>query len=91
MIHPGEIVISKAGRDKGRNLIILKQLDEKHLLLVDGDLRPLDKPKKKKIIHLQKTNRRTDRLEEAVETKNNKLLRDEIKRLMPRKESRNIV
>ena len=87
MIHPGEIVISKAGRDKRRSLIVLKQMDEHYVLLVDGDLRPLEKPKKKKIIHLQRTNRRTHRLEEAIEKANNKLLRDEIKRLMPRKES----
>lgn len=86
-MNPGEIVISKAGRDKGRSLIVLSLVDEHYVLLVDGDLRPLEKPKKKKIIHLQKTNRRTHRLEEALLQRNNKLLRDEIKRLMPRKES----
>lgn len=48
----GQVVKSKAGRDKGRVFIVYKILDENYVLIVDGDLRRLDKPKKKKIKHL---------------------------------------
>ena len=87
MIQPGDIVISKAGRDKGRPLIVLENIDENFVLLVDGDLRPLEKPKKKKLLHLQRTNRTTEKLDEAIASKNNALLRKELQRLMPRKGS----
>lgn len=87
MIRPGDIVISKAGRDKGKALIVLERLDENFILVVDGKLRPLEKPKKKKLLHIQKTNRMTKRLDEARASKNNTLLRKELQRLMPRKGS----
>lgn len=50
----GQVVFSKSGRDKGRPFIIIK-IDKEYLYLVDGDLRRLEKPKKKKNIHVQKT------------------------------------
>lgn len=87
MIRPGDIVISKAGRDKGRPLIVLDKIDEDFVFLVDGDLRPLEKPKKKKLLHLQRTNKMTEKLDEARASKNNALLRKELQRLMPRKGS----
>lgn len=80
-------MISKAGRDKGRPLIVLECVDENYVLLVDGDLRPLEKPKKKKLLHLQRTSRMTERLDEARMSKNNALIRKELQRLMPRKGS----
>lgn len=48
----GQIVKSKAGRDKGRIFIVCQVLDEQHVLVCDGDLRKLSSPKKKKMIHL---------------------------------------
>lgn len=87
MIRPGDIVISKAGRDKGRPLVVLENIDENYVLLVDGDLRPLEKPKKKKLLHLQRTNKMTEKLDEARASKNNAMLRKELQRLMPRKGS----
>ena len=53
-LYPGEIVRSRAGRDRGRAFVILKQLDEEYVLLVDGRLRTLERPKKKKRKHLFK-------------------------------------
>ncbi len=54
-METGSIVISKAGRDNGRRFIVLK-LEGDCAYLSDGDLRKVDKPKKKKIKHIQKTN-----------------------------------
>ncbi len=48
----GQIVKSKAGRDKDRVFVISRILDEQHVLVCDGDLRKLSSPKKKKVKHL---------------------------------------
>ena len=48
----GQLVHSKAGRDKGKYFIIIDILDNDYVMLVDGDLRKLGNPKKKKIKHL---------------------------------------
>ena len=45
----GQLVRSKAGRDKTRTLAVLA-VEEQMLLLADGDLRKLDSPKRKKML-----------------------------------------
>ena len=52
---PGQIVFSKKGRDKGRAMVVY-QIEDEYAYLVDGSLRLLQKPKKKKIKHIQPTN-----------------------------------
>ena len=51
----GQIVISKAGRDKGVAFIVFG-LEDNFALLVDGKGRPLENPKRKKTKHLQPVN-----------------------------------
>lgn len=51
-IAVGQVVKSKAGRDKGRVFVIVDILDDKYVMIADGDLRKVDSPKKKKIKHL---------------------------------------
>lgn len=51
----GQVVYSKAGRDADRKYVIIGIVDNMHVLIVDGDLRRLEKPKKKKIRHLTLT------------------------------------
>ena len=53
-LSEGEIVLSRAGRDRGRAFVILKLIDGDYVLLVDGRLRTLERPKKKKRRHLLK-------------------------------------
>lgn len=50
----GRVVRSKSGRDKGELLIILSN-DEEYAYVANGDLRKVDRPKKKKLKHLQLT------------------------------------
>ena len=50
----GQLVRSKAGRDKTRTLAVLA-VEEQMLLLADGDLRKLDNPKRKKSRHVAPT------------------------------------
>ncbi len=57
-LKPGQLVRSLAGRDKGKHYLVLGDLDQKHVLLVDGRSRPVSRPKKKNIIHLQRYERR---------------------------------
>ena len=50
----GQLVRSKAGRDKTRTLAVLA-VEEQMLLLADGDLRKLENPKRKKSRHVAPT------------------------------------
>lgn len=50
----GIIVRSKAGRDKGDLFVILKEEGE-YVYIANGELRKVDRPKKKKLKHLQLT------------------------------------
>lgn len=54
-INVGDIVISKAGRDANRYFLVYDIENENYVWLVDGKLRKTNKPKKKKIRHLIKT------------------------------------
>ena len=54
-ISVGSVVISRAGHDKTEWFIVLG-LDGDCAMLANGDSRKVDKPKKKKLKHLQKTN-----------------------------------
>ena len=56
----GQLVMSTAGRDTGCNYIVLRCLDDRYVLVVDGDKRVVAKPKKKNVQHLQ-VSEHTDR------------------------------
>lgn len=51
----GREVISRQGRDAGRHLLVVAVVDESFVLVADGALRKLEKPKKKKKMHLTAT------------------------------------
>ena len=65
---------SKAGHDKEEIFIIINK-EEEYVYLVDGKSRILDKPKKKKIKHIQVINQIDEELQRKLET--NLILRDE--------------
>lgn len=48
----GMLATSKAGHDKGHVYVIL-EVDDAYVYLVDGSIRTMDKPKKKKKKHVQ--------------------------------------
>lgn len=48
----GMFAISRAGHDKGKMYVIIKEESE-YFYLSDGDIRPFEKPKKKKKKHVQ--------------------------------------
>ena len=49
-LFKGQVVRSKRGRDEGKVFVVIDIID--NLYLVDGKLRKLDRPKKKKVKHL---------------------------------------
>ena len=65
-ITVGTIVYSKAGRDK-QNIFLTLDVENGYAYIVDGDLRKVEKPKKKKLIHLQKTNYVYENISENIE------------------------
>ena len=57
----GNVVISRAGRDKGYYMAVVGIDNEKELIIVaDGKERSLERPKRKNPKHLQKTNLTVD-------------------------------
>ena len=50
--EPGGIVLSRAGRDRNRAFLVVDVIDEAYVLIADGALRTLQRPKKKKRKHL---------------------------------------
>ena len=67
LYQKGQIVFSISGRDKGRAFIIYDYNDE-YVFIVDGDVRKLDKPKKKKIIHIQMSKHIDKDIRNKIET-----------------------
>ncbi len=78
-LSAGDIVYSLAGRDKDKIFIVLEVLDETMALVANGDLRKVQKPKKKKIKHLKKTNIKAwlikNKLDQNLEVTNTDLKR----------------
>lgn len=65
----GQVVYSKAGRDAGKKFIIVSIPDESYVYISDGDLRKIEKPKRKNAKHLLIT-------EEIVKPLSEKLLKN---------------
>ena len=56
----GTVVISKAGHEKLERMVVVRVLNEREVLVMDGKTRTIEHLKKKNIKHLQKTNRSID-------------------------------
>lgn len=52
-VQVGDLVVSTAGHDKGRALVVIEVVDEAYVLVCDGVTRKLSKPKRKKGKHLK--------------------------------------
>lgn len=64
----GKFAISKAGHDKKKLYVIMNE-DSEYVYLVDGNLKPLDKPKKKAKKHIQIINRVDEIIQNKLELK----------------------
>ncbi len=70
----GEFAKSKAGHDKNEIFIIIN-IEDEYVYLVDGKSRTLEKPKKKKMKHIQVINHIDSELQVKMDA--NLILRDE--------------
>ena len=70
----GQYVKAIKGRDKNYIFIVTEIVDDKHVKLVDGDLRKVNNPKVKNIKHLQIINKISMVIQEVLI--NNKKLND---------------
>ncbi|WP_422448608.1 RNA-binding protein [Thermoanaerobacterium sp. DL9XJH110] len=77
----GQLVLSCAGRDKGRFMLVIKILDSQYVYVADGVLRRVENPKKKKIKHLKILNKRAGFIAEKIEN-NKKIYNEEIRRAL---------
>jgi len=80
----GQVVQSTMGRDKGKHFIVLEKVDDQHVIVVDGYLRRVERPKKKKIKHLLRLNLYSGEIHKSViESKkiSNAFVRKELERL----------
>ena len=65
-VEPGRAVLSTAGRDCGKRFVAL-QIEGDYAYIANGGLRTVEKPKKKKCIHLQPTGHVETTLTEKLE------------------------
>ncbi len=74
-VSPGHVVLSKAGRDKGRKFMVLS-VDKtgSYVYVADGNLRRVENPKKKKLRHLDLTGEILEKL--ALKLKEGKALQN---------------
>jgi ribosomal protein L14E/L6E/L27E len=73
----GGYAISTAGHDADKCYVIF-QKDSEYVYLVDGKIRTIDRPKKKKIIHVQMLDQLNQQLADKVINKS--VINEEIKR-----------
>lgn len=76
----GCIVQSLAGRDKG-NLFLVVGVEENYVYLVDGDIRKVENPKRKKIKHVELTRFFDANMAERI-VKKNKITNQDVKRVI---------
>jgi len=65
----GQIVFSKAGRDKDHFFLVI-EIEKPYVALTDGKLRRLENPKKKKGKHIQATTYIDEDIKYKLESKN---------------------
>lgn len=51
-LQKGSVVLSRAGRDKGKFYAVVGVADGEYVFIVNGKMRPLAAPKRKKKLHL---------------------------------------
>lgn len=67
-IEEGMLARSTAGHDQGRLYVIIR-MEAEYVWLADGILRTVEKPKKKKIRHIQVIHQYADPVKEALSRK----------------------
>jgi large subunit ribosomal protein L14e len=80
-LQRGQVVISKAGRDSGKAFLIFEMIDDDYVLIVDGQLRKIGNPKRKKKKHLNVTHTVIKDMQRRFEKKI-KVMDEEIRKVL---------
>lgn len=84
------VVISKSGRDRGRMFVVVKVVNERFVLIADGDLRKIENPKLKSLRHLNVTNKQAEDIAAHLargELPANHLIKKSLKQIQEARES----
>lgn len=85
----GRLAYSRAGRDRGRPFLIVDVVDDKLVMVADGDLRKVANPKLKSLKHLRLTRMTAEGLRQRLargEPLRDEDIRREIAGLLEREE-----
>ena len=77
-ISKSDIIISLAGRDKGK-LFYVMDVEENFVLIADGKGRKLENPKRKKLKHVRRVSRTETRVAAKIQN-GDKVLNSELRR-----------
>ena len=86
----GRVVFSKTGRDKGKPFIIVQVVNERYVIVSDGNIRKIENPKMKNVKHLQYTKMQADEVIgylDRGEIPDNHIIRKNIKQILERGET----
>lgn len=83
----GRLAYSISGRDKDKLFIILGIINKDYVYISDGDLRTTERPKKKKIKHLNITNGTAEEIKEILEA-GDKVSNSTVKKVIERMNSK---
>jgi len=89
MVTIGQIVISKQGRDKGDWFVVVDVAHNttnkrciSYAWLVNGNSRPVDRPKKKKLMHIQPTKYIDEAFQNKIENGKLKAENSEVRKVI---------
>ncbi|NLV21583.1 MAG: RNA-binding protein [Syntrophomonadaceae bacterium] len=86
----GRIVYSRNGRDKGRPFVIIRIVNERYVIVSDGDIRKIENPKMKNVKHLQYTNLKANEVIDYLnrgEIPDNHIIKRNIRQILERGET----
>lgn len=86
----GRLVFSQSGRDRGRAFVVVGILKQNYILMADGNLHKIEKPKKKNIRHVKVSNIVADQIYEYLnrgEIPDNYMIKKNIQSILENEES----
>ncbi len=86
----GRVVYSKTGRDSGKPFLIVRVVNDRYVIISDGDIRKIENPKMKNVNHIKLTNLQADEVIDYLnkgEIPDNHIIKRNLKRLLEKGES----
>lgn len=84
------MVFSQNGRDRGRAFVVVGVPEQNYILIADGNLRKIEKPKKKNLRHIKVSHMVLDQICETInkgERPDNSIIKNNIRSILENEES----